>query len=698
MGIPFLDTELPELFRFSTALPFSDSDKMQFPWLAEDVRYYRVEGPELGKGGRAIAYRGFVCDRAGEILPGTPQVVIKLPNLNMIEYTFDQIRDYLRRLSDEGVREWQLTRRRLEGCDYANPIFDFQRNDIRYLNELIVVPITVQLFLHNASSLDEYLMRAHQRTEKYQTDRVPAYDNWNGMSNPQKWIELTRSIATGLADIHQRRVVHGDIWPPNVFIQQNGGKPSPIFIDFGEAFPIEPKGDPQSQRDHAYRAPERRDDEAIVTNRADIYSLGKLLLYLATGEESKLPPDLRGHERRELVREKFERRNPGFVDHNLFIVDIICKCLSLDPVERPTITDILQALNSYGDTLAQLTTSTVSVSARLNSLDAAWHQTNAELTGRKAHVPPFLELLVDQKIRDVEMMVAGLSNGVVDMTDTRERLMLALIGLFGQLGPGDRYLSITNPRMWQASALGLDGRYFTAAQLAVKRGASVQRAFIVSIQELGPQWVHALCEKLKALDARGQYPAAARLASALLTEVGKYQGALQQGKVAPLPGNLRADAQKRLTLLLKSYLTAKNSVCKGAFDQGVEFISSLACKGMYLGIIPVATLGAMRTLKAAHPVSVFHYSAAEPSDQYLLMMIDCIGRNSYPGADGSVMDDESFQRSAPELRGITVFKSVLGIPEDRIKMLELQFKRSIPVGSWIETLHSALPEPSDAAD
>jgi len=76
----------------------------------------------------------------------------------------------------------------------------------------------------------------------------------------------------------------------------------PVFIDFGEAFPFEPQGEPRDQRDHAYRAPERRNAEHIVTNRADVYSYGKLLLHLATGEEPILPGEVKGHERRENIR------------------------------------------------------------------------------------------------------------------------------------------------------------------------------------------------------------------------------------------------------------------------------------------------------------------------------------------------------------------------------------------------------------
>jgi serine/threonine protein kinase len=689
-SILFLDSQIQLPFRFTALLPFSEEDKLNMSWLSKLTRYYAIE-KEIGQGGRATAFKGVVSDEYGEAIPGSPQIVLKVPNLTIDDYTSSQIKEYLSRQRDEGGREWQLTRKRLFGCEYANPIFDFSVViEVDYLGELMPLPVSAQRFLHDATSLDEYLLNTKQRAEPFKSKKGVPIDNWNGMADPKKWIELARGIAIGLADIHQRRVVHGDVWPPNIFIKlDKNGNPRPIFIDFGESFPIEPQGNPKEQRDHAYRAPERKDVQSIVTQQADVYSFGKLILHLAIGEEPILSSKYRGHLRREVIREKFKNRNPYIASENPFIIDIICKCVSLDPVKRPSMSDVLRALNTYVDTESYSTVMS-KVSDRILHLKETWNVITDELAIRNTSVGPFLEELVDQRLDEIQWMMKGLSNDVINLIDTRERLILGLVSLFQRLGKGDRFLSITTPRMWQGTALGLNGRYFTATELATVRGASIQRAFIVSIQELGEEWATKFSQNLEKLGKTTYNPTASKLSILLNLEINKYLAAKHQGEAPALPNDVQKEAQERLGLVIKSYLDASKELCANKFDKS-DYKLSINCEGIYLGLIPVSTLSAMRTLKAAYPVSVFYYSNAKASDQYLLMMTDCLGRNSYRDDVENTSDDIAFLKSKPELRGITVFKSVLGIPEDRIKKLEQIFKQSINIGGWLEELYDELP-------
>jgi serine/threonine protein kinase len=690
-SIHFLESTIQMPFRFNAMLPFNDDDKREMPWLTEETRYYGIE-EELRRGGRAVALRGFVSEKDGSRSNRYSQrIVIKIPNIDISLYDSSQIKEYLSRQTEESGKEWELTRRRLHKCEYANPLFDFTVYQIAYLGEIMQLPVTAQLFLQEAISLDDYLLKIRQRMTPYKGQKGISDNNWNGMNDPSIWIELAQCIATGLADIHRRRVVHGDIWPPNVFIREDStGRPAPIFIDFGESFPLEPKGVPRQQRDHVYRAPERKDAQSIVTQQADVYSFGKLLLHLAVGEERILKES--GHKRREIVREMFSRRNFGIARDNPFIIDIICKCVSLDPVDRPSMGDVLRALNSYVDPKGHPRRIS-KVSDRLASLTNTWDRITGEMSARGESVGPFLEELVEQRMDEVEEMIKGLSGNVLILNDTRERLILGLIGLFRRLEKGDRFLSITNPLIWRSSALGLDGRYFTATQLAAVRGASIQRAFVFSIQEVGDAWATRLSELLEKLNKHDQFPGAGKLAKSLRLGINQYRGIRQMGKARDLPEELRVDARERLTLVIKSYLNASQGICNNAFDPSVDFQSSGNCKGIYVGLIPVATLSEMRTLKSAHPLSVFFYSAAAGRDQYLLMMTDCLGRNSYGSSDENIFDSDTvYQVSKPELRGITVFKSVLGVPEDRIKKLEQVFRQSIGVAGWIDSLYKALDQ------
>jgi serine/threonine protein kinase len=689
-SIPFLDSEIPLPFRFNFPLPFSYDDKKEMSWLKNETRYYGVK-EEINRGGRAIALEGFVSDKKGIPLENSPRIVLKVPNLDIHSHTLEQIKEYLNRLNEEGGREWQLTRKRLYGCIYANPIFDFNVDPKTYLDQYMPLPITAQLFLDNASSLDDYLLKTGQRQEKYKSEKGVPIDNWTGMSSPDKWIQLARGLATGLADIHKRRVVHGDIWPPNIFIKENENKnPFPVFIDFGEAFPIEPQGDlKKQQRDHAYRAPERSDSQSIVTEQADVYSFGKLLLHLAVGEEPILSPDYRGHRRREIIREKFITRNHLIASENPFIVDIICKCVSYDPVKRPSMREVLRALNTYVDPKSY-SISIPKVSDKLNSLRSTWTEITTELSSHGSTVDPFLEEILERKLDEIQDVMKELSSDVINLIDTREGLISALVGLFARLREGDRYLSVTSPRMWQGTALGLDGRYLTATERATARGASIQRAFIFSIQEVGDKWALDLAERLENLSESEHLPMAKELADSIKCEVKNYLAENQHKEGSlELSKDVQFYARERLILVMKSYWIVSEGVCRDKFDKS-KFSTSKNCTGLYLGLIPVSTLDKMRTRKSAHPVSVFFFNAANDTDQYLLMMTDCTSRGAF-GRNGNSSEDIAYQSSKPELRGIKVFKSVLGVPQNRIKELEKIFQESINVGGWIDKLYRSFP-------
>jgi serine/threonine protein kinase len=682
----FLNTQIPLPFCFTAILPFNAEDKLAMPWLAERNRCYGID-KELKKGGRAIAFKGHVKNVDGVKISDAPSIVLKVPNIDPQQYTSSQIREFLNGLSDEGGREWQLTRKRLYGCEFANPIFDFDIFQIPYLGELMKLPITAQLYLHDAVPLDDYLLRTNQRTEPYLSRKGVPYDNWNGMPDPNQWIQLARAIAIGLADIHQRRVVHGDIWPPNIFIKLRDRQPMPIFIDFGEAFPIEPQGTPKEQRDHAYRAPERRDRQSIVTQQSDVYSLGKLLLHLAIGEEPILASSITGHNRTELIRQKILKRNQGMIAENPFILNIICKCVSVDPVDRPRVSDVVRALTTYVDTRSYKRTD-ISITNKLTALRQAWQKTNSLLTTKRT--APFLEELVVQRLDEIDALIKGLSGEVVTLTDTRERIIVAMIGLFRRLQKGDRFLSVTSPRMWQGSCLGLDGRYFSASEMAITREASIQRTFVFSIQELGEKWSEDFAKKLSAFGKTSKNRHAVDLASALQFELKKFVAAREQGEASDLPTPVQQEARLRLQLVMRTYAHTSRGTCKEFFKPIDKFVSSAICKGVYVGLLPVSTLASLQALKAAHPVAVFYYGNENVGDQYLLMMTDCLARNSSENHDRAVGASLLTELPKPEIKGLTVFKSVLGIPEDRIKKIEQIFKQSISVAHWVGDLEKII--------
>ncbi|WP_010583972.1 hypothetical protein [Schlesneria paludicola] len=108
--------------------------------------------------------------------------------------------------------------------------------------------------------------------------------------------------------------------------------------------------------------------------------------------------------------------------------------------------------------------------------------------------------------------------------------------------------------------------------------------------------------------------------------------------------------------------------------------------GIYAGRCIVGTLAEVRELKASHPVAVFRYTETEASNRHLLMMTDCLARSPFGFSSSHDDSDIEFLRAKPVLRGVMVFKSVLGVPEDRIRNLEQLFRLSINFGHWSEKL------------
>ncbi|MEM7127936.1 MAG: FHA domain-containing protein [Chloroflexota bacterium] len=102
---------------------------------------------------------------------------------------------------------------------------------------------------------------------------------------------LFSMLMNGLENLHNYQWVHCDLKPANIMLYEDGHL---VIIDFGSAVEI---GDESLSGTHSYSAPEVMSRDAALSSNvgiaenADIYSLGRILFELLTGEHPEELPD-----------------------------------------------------------------------------------------------------------------------------------------------------------------------------------------------------------------------------------------------------------------------------------------------------------------------------------------------------------------------------------------------------------------------
>lgn len=157
------------------------------------------------------------------------------------------------------------------------------------------------------------------------------------------WI---RDVAAGLENACQHGIVHHDIKPANIMLDQDG---KAKIGDFGIA-QIVNSGNAITAEALAWVSPHYVSPEKILYGtedfRGDIYSLGATFYHLATG---KTPHDAENLD--ELLRLRVNEMppNPSLLREEIpaALGKLILSMLAIDPAERPGYTEILTTLNRY---------------------------------------------------------------------------------------------------------------------------------------------------------------------------------------------------------------------------------------------------------------------------------------------------------------------------------------------------------------
>lgn len=175
-------------------------------------------------------------------------------------------------------------------------------------------------------------------------------------------VSLFRDVAIGLVHAHGKGVLHCDLKPANILLDQDG---KPRLADFGQSRLSTEQAPALGTM--FYMAPEQADLEAAPDARWDVYALGALLYCMLTGgppyrtgktvDAFERTPDL--NERLRHYRETIEQSPLPTAHRKVRGVDkmlaaIVDRCLAVDPNHRySNVQEVIDALDARASRLAR---------------------------------------------------------------------------------------------------------------------------------------------------------------------------------------------------------------------------------------------------------------------------------------------------------------------------------------------------------
>jgi serine/threonine protein kinase len=207
------------------------------------------------------------------------------------------------------------------------------------------VQLTSQLSHPNTIAIYDYgqndegvLYYAMEYIDGVDLDRLVRVD---GPLSPAHVIHLALQICGSLAEAHARSLIHRDIKPSNLLVYERAGQPDTIkVLDFGLVKSLHGPivssarvlvGTP------LYIAPEVLEDPSRASPRSDIYALGAVLHWLATGKTLQ-EADLFCSRADPHASTAASSPSAGLpVD----LERLIMRCTEADPAERPESMEVL---------------------------------------------------------------------------------------------------------------------------------------------------------------------------------------------------------------------------------------------------------------------------------------------------------------------------------------------------------------------
>jgi serine/threonine protein kinase len=270
---------------------------------------------------------GFIDDKyiiKKELGVGAYSIVYQVKErTNGNEYAAKVIKDYFR-FDEVKISQFLST----TNCPYIINFKEFSQGDIRMGNNVDFRPYII------------YELCPKGSLEKYLSHGLGGFDE-----NQSKFI--FSDILKGVHECHKKGICHLDIKAENIFLDC---KFTPKVGDFGfSSFNSILEGDYGTR---GYKAPEVTNDKEYDGIKADIFSLGILLLNIRTGKllSTELKISLKENKKKtiyDLVKDKDERiwnifEINGITGLSNDFKSLFLRMVSMNPIERPSIDIILQ--------------------------------------------------------------------------------------------------------------------------------------------------------------------------------------------------------------------------------------------------------------------------------------------------------------------------------------------------------------------
>lgn len=297
-------------------------------------------------------------------------------------------------------------------------------------------------------------------------------DRFTGLQDREEFARWARMLTEGLCEIHNLLILHGDIRPGNILVRDN----KPVFVDVGQSLFREVMKGVEEFSEYFYRAP-----EGITTPSSDLFSLGGVLYFLATG---KNPIGFGAYSDKEVLKRqvalKIKNANPRLYQADAGVADVIAMCFrKQDRVQDAG--SLLRTIDAFWPSAAP-----TSVSRELEAACAA----AVELDGVEGN--SLFRAIAAAKARALREVLENLKRGTFDIGGSANDIRGAAHALLGALSTsGDEFVALALPSFWSPENIGVNGRFLSMTRNAAARGARIRRVFLLE-ESFSDKYLHQI--------------------------------------------------------------------------------------------------------------------------------------------------------------------------------------------------------------